>query len=75
MYGLRSKYNPSKAALKLPALTAQNNAAIAALQAVKVAKTAYDNATNSREVPFKPLKTLSTKIVSALAATGKPLTM
>ncbi len=41
-------YNPSKAALKLPALTTQNTGAIAALQAVKVAKTAFDNATNTR---------------------------
>ena len=40
-------YNPSKAALKLSALTTQNTGAIAAFQAVKVAKTAYDNATNA----------------------------
>lgn len=62
-------YNPSKAGLKLAALTAQLTAANAALQSVKVAKTAYDNATNAREIAFKPLKALATKIVSALAAT------
>jgi hypothetical protein len=62
-------YNPSKAALKLPALTTQLTGANAALQAVKVAKTAYDNATNARELAFKPLKPLATKIVNALAAT------
>jgi hypothetical protein len=39
--------------------------AIAALQAVKVAKTAYDNATNARELAFKPMKPLATKIVNA----------
>lgn len=67
--GYGAANNPSKAALKLPALTMQNTAAIAALQAVNVAKTAYDNATNAREVAFKSLKTLATKVVSALAAT------
>ena len=70
--GYGATYNPSKAALKLPALTTQNTGAIAALQAVKVAKTAYDNATNARELAFKPLKPLSTKIVNALAATEYP---
>lgn len=66
-YGV--SYNPSKAALKLPALTAQLTGANAALQAVKVAKTAYDNATNARELAFKPLKPLATKVVNSLAAT------
>ncbi len=66
-YGV--SYNPSKAALKLPALTTQLTGANAALQAVKVAKTAYDNATNARELAFKPMKSLATKVVSALAAT------
>lgn len=62
-------YNPSKAGLKLAALTAQLTAANAALQSVKVAKTAYDNATNAREIAFKQIKPLATKIVNALAAT------
>jgi hypothetical protein len=67
--GYGATYNPSKVALKLPGLNAQLTAANAALQAVKAAKTAYDNATNAREVAFKPMKALATKIVSALAAT------
>jgi hypothetical protein len=67
--GYGATYNPSKAALKIPALTTQFTGANAALQAVKVAKTAFDNTTNAREIAFKPMKTLSTKIVSALAAT------
>jgi hypothetical protein len=62
-------YNPSKAALKIPALNAQLAAAHAALQAVKTTKTAYDNATNAREIAFKPLKSLATKIIGALVAT------
>jgi hypothetical protein len=67
--GYGAAYNPSKAALKLPALTTQLTGANAALQAVKVAKAAYDNATNARELAFKPLKSLATKIVNGLAAT------
>jgi len=67
--GYGTTYNPSKAALKLPALITQLAAASATLQAVKVAKTANDNATNSRELAFKPLKPLATRIMNALAAT------
>lgn len=67
--GYGATYNPSKAVLKLPALTTQLIGANAALQAVKVAKTAYDNATNAREVAFKLIKPLATKVVNSLAAT------
>ena len=67
--GYGATYNPSKAALKLPALTTQFTNAGATLQAVKTAKTGYDNATNARELAFKPLKPLATKIINALAAT------
>ena len=61
-------YNPSKVAIKLPGLATVLTNSNAALQVVKVAKAAYDNATNARELAFKPLKPLSTKIVNALAA-------
>jgi hypothetical protein len=67
--GYGAPYNPSKVLLKLPALTAQFTGVNVALQAVKVAKTAYDNATNARELAFKPMKSLATKIINALAAT------
>jgi hypothetical protein len=67
--GYGATYNPSKATLKIPAMTTQLTAANAALQAVKVAKTAYDNATNAREIAFKPFKPLATKIINGLAAT------
>jgi hypothetical protein len=66
--GYGTAYNPAKASLKVPALTAQLTAANTALQAVKTAKTAYDNATNAREIVFKPLKPLATKIINALIA-------
>jgi len=67
--GYGATYNPSKATLKTTALTAQLTAANTALQNVRTTKTAYDNATNAREIAFKPLKPLATKIVNALAAT------
>lgn len=63
-----ASYNPAKAALKTAALTTQLAAANTALQSVKVAKTAYDNATNARELAFKPLKPLATRVVNAMAA-------
>jgi hypothetical protein len=62
-------YNPVKASLKLAAMNALLLNANNALQAVKVAKSAYDNATNAREIAFKPLRPLATKVVNALAAT------
>jgi hypothetical protein len=66
--GYGASYDPSKADLKLPALITLLTNSNAALQAVKTAKIAYDNAINAREVTFKPLKSLATKIVNALAA-------
>ncbi|MFZ5972131.1 MAG: hypothetical protein ACOYXA_11110 [Bacteroidota bacterium] len=67
--GYGAQYNPSKAALKVPALNTLLAACNTALQAVKTAKTAHDNATNAREVTFKPLKPLSTKVINGLSAT------
>jgi hypothetical protein len=67
--GYGAAYNPSKASLKLPALSGVLGNAQSAMQLLKVAKTANDNATNERELAFEPMKKLSTKIVNALAAT------
>jgi hypothetical protein len=67
--GYGATYNPSRTALTLPALNTQYTAANAAMQAVKTANTTYNNNTNTREIAFKKLKTLSTKIISALAST------
>ena len=67
--GYGAAYNPSKASIKLAALSTLLTTAQASLAAQKAAKTALDNATNTREIAFKPLKKLSTKIVNALAAT------
>ena len=68
--GYGNMYNPVKPALKLDELNTLLASANASLQAVRASKSAYDNATNVREVAFKPLKSLATKIVSALAVTN-----
>jgi hypothetical protein len=67
--GYGAAYNPSKAALKTAAMTTLLASANTSLQAVKTAKTAYDNATNAREVAFLPLRPLATRIINALDAT------
>lgn len=68
--GYGATFNPVNATLKLPALSTLLGSANTALQAVNVAKSTYNNATNAREIAFKPLKPLCTKIVNALAAAG-----
>ncbi|MFN7704392.1 MAG: hypothetical protein ACK5OS_07200 [Chryseotalea sp.] len=62
-------YNPSKQSLKLSALNTLRANAKAAVQAVKTAKTNYDNACNAREIAFKQLKPLATKVIYALTIT------
>ncbi len=51
-------------------MQAKQTAALTAIQAVNTSKTAYDNATNAREIVFSTLKKLSTRIVNALEATA-----
>jgi hypothetical protein len=63
------KYKPSNPALELSALGQQVAALAQPVQAVKVAKAAYDNATNAREIAFKPLRPRATQSINALAAT------
>jgi hypothetical protein len=60
-------YNPVKDSMKLGELNSLLVSANAALQTVRASKSVYDNATNVREVAFKPLKKLATKIVNAMA--------
>jgi hypothetical protein len=62
-------YNPSKASIKIAALNTLLASAQVSLAAYKTAETAFNNATNAREIIFKPLKPLCTRVVSALAAT------
>ena len=67
--GYGATYNPVNVNIKVPALQAKHIACVNAVQAVKVAKTAFDNSTNARELIFATLKKLSTRIVNALEAT------
>ena len=66
-YGIT--YNPSKAALKIPALQALALSAKNAVGAVNAAAPAYSNAVAAREAAFVPLNKLITRIMSALKAT------
>jgi hypothetical protein len=64
--GYGATYNPSKASIKLATLGTLLTAAQASQASQKTAKTAFDNATNAREISFKPLKKLATKKLSTL---------
>lgn len=63
-----SVYNPANSNITIAGLQAKHTAAIADLQALKVAKTALDNSTNSREILFKDFKKLATRVLNALSA-------
>jgi len=65
-----NNYNPAREALKITSLQALRASALASLQGVKSAKAAFDSATNTRVTTFKNLRTLSSRVVNALAASG-----
>jgi hypothetical protein len=62
-------YNPSRNALKIPAMQTLLTSSRTALQTAKAAKTAYDNATNNRETAFEGFRKLATRIINALDST------
>ena len=68
--GYGATYNPSKDALTIAKLTDLQTTAKASLQAAKTNKTSFDNATNARQLAFKDLKPLATKVVNALSVSG-----
>ena len=68
--GFGTAFNPSKAALKIPALNTLHTNGKNVIQALKVAETAFDNATNAREIAFEPLKKLSTRVINSLEVSG-----
>jgi hypothetical protein len=63
-------YNPSKESLSVVKLKELQTQAKEILQQVKTNKTSFDNATNARQIAFKDLKPLATKIVNALSVSG-----
>jgi hypothetical protein len=62
-------YNPSRLALKVPALQTQLTSARTAIQIVKSTKTAFDTATNNREAAFDGIRKLATRIINSLDST------
>ncbi len=68
--GLGGNYNPGKQNLQIESLVALMNNAHGALDAIKVAKTNYEFATNHREVAFEGLGKLAGRIISELKSSG-----
>ena len=62
-------YNPSKAAIKLPALNTLLTNAKNSLTATNSAVIPFNNAVNARDIAFAPLSKLITRVFAALDAT------
>jgi len=69
-YGV--SYNPSKSSIKLPTLTTLHTAAKDKMSVVKTAESAWSDAVGVREVLFKPLSKLTTRVLNALASSEVP---
>jgi hypothetical protein len=67
--GYGTAYNPTKNSIKIAAMNTLQTTSRNSLQTVKSTKTAFDNATNSREIAFENLKKLCTRVVNAMGAT------
>lgn len=68
--GYGATYNPSRDSLKVANLQTQLTAAKTALADCKTKETAFDNATDIRRDSFAPLKSLTTRVINALAISG-----
>lgn len=74
--GLGGAYNPGQENLQVKALTTIQFNAQQVMDEVKVAKTVYDNITNQRELAFREVRALGSRICFLLRACGAhPLTM
>jgi hypothetical protein len=67
--GYGTSYNPTKAAIKLPALNTLLTNSRNSLIAVNTALSPFNNTVNAREIAFVPLSKLVTRIINALDAT------
>lgn len=67
--GYGTLYNPTKNSIRIAPMNTTLASARTSLQTVKTTKTAFDNATNAREIAFATLKKTCTRIVNALDAT------
>lgn len=67
--GYGATYNPSKASIKLTAMQSVLTTAKSAVSIVNSTIPANKNAVSAREVAFKPLSALATRIMNAVSAT------
>jgi len=70
--GYGTQYNPSNEALKIDSLQTILNAAQSAIANCTILQTNYANAVDTKQDAFANIKTLTTKVVNALAVSGVP---
>ena len=70
--GYGATYNPSKAAIKLPALNTLYTNAKTSLSTINSILPASTNAINAREIVFAPLNKLITRVINALDSSNVP---
>ena len=68
--GYGGRYNPVRPKLQLSTLNALLAQANEAMSGEKLARTKYDNVTNTREVAFKEVPKLASRIVNLLSSSG-----
>ena len=68
--GYGGTYKPGQQNLQVNALITLLNSAQQTLSEVNEAQTAYDNITNTRELGFKEVRTLSSRILNVLKSSG-----
>ncbi len=68
--GYGGKFKPGNPHLQAHVMSALMNNARQVMSEVQSAKTDYDNATNTRELAFKDIQRLGTRIISALKSNG-----
>jgi hypothetical protein len=67
--GYGGNYNPSKATLTIPNLTALHTTAQSELHNVINATVDYNNLVNTRAITFEPIRKLSTRLINAFSVT------
>ncbi len=68
--GHGTTYNPTNPEITLPALTTLLNNSKVALKLVKTTETPFNEVEGQRQLTFKPLKPLATKVLSALKSSA-----
>ena len=68
-------YNPSNSDISLSELTTLHNESKASIKLVKTTGTPFNDVEGQRQLIFKPLKPLSTKVLGAIRSSGAPSTV